>query len=112
MNARNRLASAFPWVTAVAVGVGIGLGLTAYFIDEHANKTCGLIPSTVGLVVLIPSGLGVAALAFLIVAIRADEHTRRVGLWLLIVSALAAALFVIAALIAFEQIPAGCHRNG
>lgn len=111
MNARDRIASVFPWAVAVAVGVVVGLGLTAYFIDEHANKTCGLIPSTVGLIVLIPAGLGLTALISLFVATRPAEDTRRLGMWLLFVAIAAAGVFIVGAMLASQQIPAGCHRN-
>lgn len=112
MKASNRIGSAIPWAMAALVGVAVGAGLTAFYIDEHANKTCGLIASTVGLIVLIPGGLGLAALVSLFVATRPAEDTKRLGMGLLVAVVLAAGVFLIAVPILVQQIPAGCHRNG
>jgi uncharacterized membrane protein YjjB (DUF3815 family) len=112
MNATRRIGSAIPWAIAAVVGIAGGAGLTAFFIDEHANKTCGLIASTVGLIVLIPGGLGLAALVSLFVATRAAEDTKRLGMWLLVAVVLAAGVFLIAVPTLVQQIPPGCHRNG
>lgn len=108
MHAGQRLRSIGPWATGLGAGLVLGLWLTAVYVDLHANKTCGLLPSTLGMLVLTVAFLVVATLISVVVANRPAPDTRRAGRWLFLVSVSASVVFFAGIMIATRLVSPGC----